>query len=1433
MSIQPQPAPISDSFVEEYRTQYGEAIFALACYSSVAVILTADLVQTIRVNTEVKASWEDVVQFLLTRLVRDLGDGMFEVRADYRQRFVQELETREYEPEASKVVAQVLVEYYQGIIEQGSSHPGYSVARIQTIAAYAFLDADFAYQELREEFLKLAEQDNPVERVRLATLVETLEPQFADRYEELVYYARSWRYEVQQNTEALRAAMSPLVSRNLAPPSDAVPMPVPKQMFHSLRKEQIAEDPLAEAERRIEQVRAAAGTVLDLSGIGLHKIPEKVFEMWYLQQLDLSNNPLRWLPWQLEKMDKLETIRANHCELWGLDPKVFDAPNLKTLELNHNKLFNLPTREHWKPIHVVLKGNRFQSFPYAILQSPLNLYIDGNPLDQKVWAETPVSDLPSEAEGADFQMYQQETQQAFDIEAPLENLDQEESARQIVMSGALDKERCLQWQRTVAKGSSRLLKALFWMPYRVDLDDLLPWRKEIFQSWRPFRSRIKGPVVFEWQSSIMEGIQLGMAPDMRLQLLEIAQEDEDAAIEAFCSGITVLNIFMDGDDLDSLAHLEAQLNRVHQLPQLRIAVLRGKLKHPDLEDQLETILDRYKKLTNVDDFDLSKPVDLQRLLAYHFHENEESAYLEIEDIGGYAELFKRMATSDPLDRRDFSLVNRAFSQSGFGGDEPSLDLDRMMALGEITEVPGSYRSVDYLSSFHLLIDYYELRDRLEARWSVPKGSFNKFISEGFGKPEAGEILDGKFHKLGWVRDSKLDEDYILFPHEIPSADPHKPSISDKAYSVMELHFEYLPEDLFRELILTIVPPDQREVRNVGQHYIHMKVGEAEVFWAYHPEEHRLELTTSNGRAKADSDQFMTDLGLKQVQDLMKGKWATLKYETWIHSNQNPTRYHVGTVKRLQQDQLLPHTTLYTPYSRYFTSLFGMELEEPRDHSRDLKKGSTYLFTSVEDYNVGQRLRSELMPHVNEVCWVFPDISPEEPPRSNIEEFVDKAEYLISVLSRQALRTPRFMLLVLELLQFHSKKAEQMVFLVEGMQDQNWLAWCAEQKSYWESLVKRRGGRRRRRRKHTQHPTNSFHIVSELAQDILDHWKHLEQAPDRGFYIRDYSDYQSYGVPWVLETVMEEAPQIQTQGTWQGIFATGRIAKMEHLKGLSRHLNSLELRSGRLTREALEDYLTLNTRLPVAPNTFTVLLVHNDEERLYELEEGFGEMQSAFEVIVLHEANKNMGLQVLGQSPAKYLPFPNSEEDWEKLAWAIVESGERIAEQVVNAPANVHWESPNEYQNYALRDLYRVYRRSSWYRKREEEVQKYLEENLDVQRNESRPEGNFRAKFYPIVFESIKGPGLSDPEVQSHFIERLKFRRLLLGMVYFAGSWDQARRLLGLWLTEYPDPSSPQAFFDANVQAALGFPPGDIQLDKAQLLPEERAYLRWLGQQRDQ
>ncbi len=86
-----------------------------------------------------------------------------------------------------------------------------------------------------------------------------------------------------------------------------------------------------------------SGSVLDLSGRGLDKIPGDVFSRTNIQELDVSNNNLTGaIQAEIRNLANLRVLNASNNQMTGIPAEIGQLEKLEVLNLSNNKLTGLP-----------------------------------------------------------------------------------------------------------------------------------------------------------------------------------------------------------------------------------------------------------------------------------------------------------------------------------------------------------------------------------------------------------------------------------------------------------------------------------------------------------------------------------------------------------------------------------------------------------------------------------------------------------------------------------------------------------------------------------------------------------------------------------------------------------------------------------------------------------------------------------------------------------------------------------------------------------------------------------------------------------------------------------------------------------------------------------------------------------------------------------
>src|SRR5687767_1286180 len=84
-----------------------------------------------------------------------------------------------------------------------------------------------------------------------------------------------------------------------------------------------------EALARIESVYRSEGTLLDLTALGLTRLPPEIGQLTNLTTLSLDRNQLSILPREIGKLSKLTTLSLSDNQLSILPPEIGQLAELK------------------------------------------------------------------------------------------------------------------------------------------------------------------------------------------------------------------------------------------------------------------------------------------------------------------------------------------------------------------------------------------------------------------------------------------------------------------------------------------------------------------------------------------------------------------------------------------------------------------------------------------------------------------------------------------------------------------------------------------------------------------------------------------------------------------------------------------------------------------------------------------------------------------------------------------------------------------------------------------------------------------------------------------------------------------------------------------------------------------------------------------------
>ncbi|MBD3214208.1 MAG: hypothetical protein GF311_16480 [Candidatus Lokiarchaeota archaeon] len=140
---------------------------------------------------------------------------------------------------------------------------------------------------------------------------------------------------------------------------------------------------------------------LDLhSANSIKTLPDSLGKLSSLETLLLSGNNIKTIPKSIENLESLKILDLSHNNLKVLPESIINLKSLKTLFLNGNNLSTLPESIGYLPSlkRLSLALNNLKILPDSFLSNcfKLNLkhlYIGGNPLDTKLFGNTPTKKI--------------------------------------------------------------------------------------------------------------------------------------------------------------------------------------------------------------------------------------------------------------------------------------------------------------------------------------------------------------------------------------------------------------------------------------------------------------------------------------------------------------------------------------------------------------------------------------------------------------------------------------------------------------------------------------------------------------------------------------------------------------------------------------------------------------------------------------------------------------------------------------------------------------------------------------------------------------------------------------------------------------------------------------------------------------------------------
>lgn len=123
-----------------------------------------------------------------------------------------------------------------------------------------------------------------------------------------------------------------------------------------------------------EDTAPMASNQLDLSGQGLSRIPDYVFGLSDLEELDVSDNQLEGaIQAEIRQLSGLKILKAGRNQMTGVPAEIGQLKNLEVLDLSDNQLTGLPNELGALPKLKILNlsGNAYSELDLSVIQENL------------------------------------------------------------------------------------------------------------------------------------------------------------------------------------------------------------------------------------------------------------------------------------------------------------------------------------------------------------------------------------------------------------------------------------------------------------------------------------------------------------------------------------------------------------------------------------------------------------------------------------------------------------------------------------------------------------------------------------------------------------------------------------------------------------------------------------------------------------------------------------------------------------------------------------------------------------------------------------------------------------------------------------------------------------------------------------------------------
>jgi len=336
---------------------YGEGHFVFACHAAFPIALTPDLLYQLWANFK---RYEDngqqqqhidalaVSDLLLSPLCREVRRDVFEMDVETRAQLLNALETdARFGRVRMKQVAYFLYQYTQEI---SITKQNKAFVDAQTWTALATIAPQQAANQIAVALKTAVDNRNDNEVLRMRNLLESYSNQEA-AFENLLHYTKGLKAHIlnypmevvqQQFNQAGAKALTIEEGAAVADTLLEIPMLESLEAQVEVVEETVSSTAVQKAQARIQKEQEAQTGKLDLSGLNLKMIPEEVFALAHLKELDLYDNRLRSIPVTLATLTQLEKLSLSKNAIQTLPSALAALANLKEIKLDEGRLKRFP-----------------------------------------------------------------------------------------------------------------------------------------------------------------------------------------------------------------------------------------------------------------------------------------------------------------------------------------------------------------------------------------------------------------------------------------------------------------------------------------------------------------------------------------------------------------------------------------------------------------------------------------------------------------------------------------------------------------------------------------------------------------------------------------------------------------------------------------------------------------------------------------------------------------------------------------------------------------------------------------------------------------------------------------------------------------------------------------------------------------------------------